>query len=144
MAGADRADQTESDASPVDGGRRKPAGGGVVGLKDFTDVGPRSGPILWRDDCAAIGCRHGSVPAAPETSTSAVGLSGGALMEPGEGASPRVEARLPHPIGGDAMIVRDRSVRRLIQLRRSCDRRYPQQGHDVRRSGNVIPTPAKR
>jgi hypothetical protein len=54
MAGADSADQTESDASPVDGGRRKPAGGGVNGLKYFTYVGPRSGPILWRDDCAII------------------------------------------------------------------------------------------
>jgi hypothetical protein len=54
MAGADRADHTESDASPVEGGRRKPAGGGVTGPKFFTTAGPRSGPILWRDDGAAI------------------------------------------------------------------------------------------
>jgi hypothetical protein len=54
MTGADRADPTASDASPVDGGRRKPAGGGVTGPRFFTNVGPRSGPILWRDDCAAI------------------------------------------------------------------------------------------
>jgi hypothetical protein len=30
MAGAESADPTESDASPVDGGRRKPAGRGVT------------------------------------------------------------------------------------------------------------------
>jgi hypothetical protein len=54
MAGADSADHTDSDASPVDGGRRKPAGGGVTGFNYFTDVGPRSGPILWRDDYATI------------------------------------------------------------------------------------------
>jgi hypothetical protein len=53
-AEADRADPTESDASPVEGGRRKPAEGGVTGPKYFTNVGPRSGPILWRDDHAAI------------------------------------------------------------------------------------------
>jgi hypothetical protein len=54
MAEDDSADPTESDASPVDGGRRKPAGGGDAGLKFFTNVGPRSGPILWRDDCTAV------------------------------------------------------------------------------------------
>jgi hypothetical protein len=54
MAGAESADPTESDASPVDRGRRKPAGGGVAGRKFFTTAGPRSGPILWREDGAAI------------------------------------------------------------------------------------------
>jgi hypothetical protein len=55
MAGADSADDTDSGASPVEGGRRKPAGGAVTGpgrgpIKSFTDAGPQSGPILWRDD----------------------------------------------------------------------------------------------
>jgi hypothetical protein len=55
MAGADSADHTDSDASPVDGCRRKPAGRGVTGpgrgpIKYFTNAGPQSGPILWRDD----------------------------------------------------------------------------------------------
>jgi hypothetical protein len=54
MAGADSADQIERDASPVEGSKRKPAGRGVTGPKFFTNAGPRSGPILWRDDCAAI------------------------------------------------------------------------------------------
>jgi hypothetical protein len=54
MAGAESADPTDRDASPVDGGRRRPAGGGVAGLGFFTHTGPRSGPILWRDDHAAI------------------------------------------------------------------------------------------
>jgi hypothetical protein len=54
MAGADRADLTESDASSVERGGRRPAGGGVTGLRFFTNAGPRSGPILWRDDGAAI------------------------------------------------------------------------------------------
>jgi hypothetical protein len=59
MAGADSADPTESAASPVEGGRRRPAGGGVAGLKFFTNVGPRSGPILSRDDRATIDVLRG-------------------------------------------------------------------------------------
>jgi hypothetical protein len=54
MAGADSADPTDRDASPVDGGRWNPAGGRVTGPNYFTYVGPRYGPILWRDDCATI------------------------------------------------------------------------------------------
>ena len=54
MTGADSADPTESDASRVEGTRRRPAGRGVTGPKFFTNAGPRSGPFLWRDDCAAI------------------------------------------------------------------------------------------
>jgi hypothetical protein len=50
----DSADPTESDSSPVDGGRRKPAGGGVTGPgrgpnRYLTNAGPKSGPILWRE-----------------------------------------------------------------------------------------------
>jgi hypothetical protein len=54
MAGAESADHTDSDASPVEGGRRKPAGGGVTGPRFFTTVGPRSGPILCREDYDTI------------------------------------------------------------------------------------------
>jgi hypothetical protein len=54
MAGADSADPTESDASPVDGARKEPAGGGVTGRKFFTKVGPRSGPIFCREDYDTI------------------------------------------------------------------------------------------
>jgi len=54
MAGADSADQTDGGPSPADGGRRRPAGGGVAGPgrgpRRFTSAGPRSGPILWRED----------------------------------------------------------------------------------------------
>jgi hypothetical protein len=65
MAGADSADPTDRDATPVDGGRRKPAGGGVAGPKFFTNAGPRSGPILWREDCAAIDVLRGPDDLAP-------------------------------------------------------------------------------
>jgi hypothetical protein len=54
MARADSADPTDGDASPVDGGRRKRAGGDVTGPKFFTSTGPRSGPFLRRDDRLAI------------------------------------------------------------------------------------------
>jgi hypothetical protein len=55
MTGAESADQTDSGPSPADGGqegagrrRRRRTGRGPI--KYFTDAGPQSGPILWRDD----------------------------------------------------------------------------------------------
>jgi hypothetical protein len=54
MAGSDSVDRAERDASPVEGGRREPAGRGVTRPKFFTNAGPRSGPILGREACAAI------------------------------------------------------------------------------------------
>jgi hypothetical protein len=47
---------------------------------------------------------------------SAVGLSVGTLMEPGEGANPHVEVRRAHPIEADAMRGRDGSAARLTPL----------------------------
>jgi hypothetical protein len=65
MAGADSADPTDGDVSPVEGGRRKPAGGGITRpgrrpIKYFTNAGPRFGPILWQDDCATIDVLSGA------------------------------------------------------------------------------------
>jgi hypothetical protein len=65
MAGADSADRTDRDASRVDGGRRKLAGGGVTRphrgpIKYFTSAGPKSGLILWREDCATIDVLSGA------------------------------------------------------------------------------------
>jgi hypothetical protein len=65
MAGADSVDPTKRDASPVDGGRKKPAGRGVTRphrgpIKYLTSAGPESGPILWREDCATIDVLSGA------------------------------------------------------------------------------------
>jgi hypothetical protein len=76
---ADSADHTDCDASPVDGGRRKPAGGGVTGRKFFTNSGPRSGPILWRDDGAAIDVLRGTGDLAPVGTARSAGRTEGGL-----------------------------------------------------------------
>jgi hypothetical protein len=79
MAGADSTDQTARDASPVERGRRKPVGGGVTGRKFFTTAGPRSGPILWRDDGAAIDVLRSPKDLAPIGTARPAGRTEGGL-----------------------------------------------------------------